>query len=145
MLLQPHPQATVAAIDGVAGHPPKRHPRGQGPFEHGLAQLRLGLEGHLIGDTRHPAARRVVGPGLGQVQVPVDQRHPTGCRIGQEDRDLAVLLLAGRAGVLALDPGRAVALLHKARLVQRQHRIGITQVLDHVVPQVVADAVGVPP
>jgi len=145
MLLQPHPQAAVAAIDGVAGHPAKRHPGGQGPLHHGLAQLRLGLEAHLIGDTGRPAARPVVGPGFGQVQVPVDQRHPTGGRIRQEDRDLAVLLFAGGAGVLALDPGRAVTLLHKARLIQHQHRIGSTQLLHDIVAQVVAHPVGVPP
>jgi hypothetical protein len=70
---------------------------------------------------------------------------PTGGRIGQEDRDLTVLLFADGAGVLALDPGRAVALLHNARLVQHQHRIKITQLLDHVVAQVIPDPVGVPP
>jgi hypothetical protein len=145
VLLQPHAQATVAAVDRVAGHPPTWHAGGQGPFEHRLAQLRLGLEAHVVGDARRPAARPVVGPRFGQVQVPVDQRDPTGCRVGQEDRNLAVLLLAGGAGVLALDPGRAVALLHKARLVQHQHRVGIPQLLNDVVAQVVADAVGVPP
>jgi hypothetical protein len=38
---------------------------------------------------------------------------PTGGRVGQEHSDLAVLLLADRPGVLALDPGRAVALFDK--------------------------------
>jgi hypothetical protein len=145
MLLQPHPQAPVAAIDRVAGHPSKWHARGDGPFEHRLAQLRLGLEGHLVGDACRPAARRVLGPGRGEVQVAVDQGDPSGCRVGQEHRDLAVLVLADRPGVLALDPGRTVALLHKARLVQHQHRLGVPQVLDHVVAQVIPDPVGVPP
>jgi hypothetical protein len=54
-------------------------------------------------------------------------------------------VLAGGAGVLALDPGRAAALLHQARLVQHQHRVGIPQLLHDIVAQVIAHPVGVPP
>jgi hypothetical protein len=145
MLLQPPAQAPVAALDRVAGHPPKRHAHGDGPLEHRLAQLRLGLEGDLVGDACRPAARRVLSPGRGQVQVAVDQGDPTGCGVGQEDRDLAVLLLADRPGVLALNPAERSPFLHNARLVQHQHRVRVPQVLGHVVAQVIADPVGVPP
>jgi hypothetical protein len=145
VLFQPHAQAAVAAVDGVAGHPSERHPGGQGALEHRLAQLRLGLEAHVLADPGRSAPGSVVGPAGRQVQVPVDERDAVWGGVGQEHRDLAVLLLAGRAGVLALHPGRAVTLLDEAGLIHHQHRVRVAQVLDDIVAQVVADPVGVPP
>ncbi len=55
---------------------------------------------------------------------------PSG--IAEKDADLAVLDAPGRAGVLALHTDRMGALLHKAGLVQHQHAIGITEVLDDI-------------
>jgi hypothetical protein len=42
-------------------------------------------------------------------------------------------------------PAERLPFLHKARLVQHQHRLGVPQVLDHVLAQVIADLIGVPP
>ena len=43
-----------------------------------------------------------------------------------------------------LHPGRLVTLLEEAGLILHQHRIRITQVLDHLGTQVVPDRVGIP-
>jgi hypothetical protein len=48
------------------------------------------------------------------------------------------------AGVLALHPDRAGALLHIPGLVQNQHRLGVGEMVDHVPAQVLAHSVGVP-
>jgi hypothetical protein len=42
-------------------------------------------------------------------------------------------------------PAERSPFLHNAGLVQHQHRLRVPQVLDHVLPEVVADPVGVPP
>src|SRR4051794_31999137 len=64
--------------------------------------------------------------------------------VAKENADLAVLDAPCRAGVLAVDPGRLGALLEKAGLIQHQDRGGVTQVLDHVGAQIIAERIGVP-
>jgi hypothetical protein len=54
---------------------------------------------------------------------------PSVSCVGQVDGDLGVVDLAGGAGVLALHPHRAGALLEIARLIHHQHRGGVTKVL----------------
>jgi hypothetical protein len=90
------------------------------------------------------AAPGVSQPPLGQVQLPVDYAMPSVGGIGQVDGDLGVVDLAGGAGVLALHPDRAGALLEVSCLVDHQHRARVTEVLDQVVAHVVADGVVVP-
>ena len=74
LLLKPDSQPSVAAVDGVAGDPPGRHPSRHGALEHGLGELGLGAEGELVGHAGLGAAGQVVGPAAGQVQLPVHQR-----------------------------------------------------------------------
>jgi hypothetical protein len=64
--------------------------------------------------------------------------------VHQVDGDLGVLDPSSGAGVLTLDPNGGRALLEISGLVHHQHRLGIAEVLDHVVAEVVADAVVVP-
>jgi len=64
--------------------------------------------------------------------------------VRQVDGDLGVVDLASGAGVLALHPDRMGALLEIPRLVHHQHRGGVTEVVDQVVANVVADPVVVP-
>src|SRR3712207_93339 len=66
------------------------------------------------------APGRVAGPALGQVEGAVDQRLPVATGVAEEHADLAVLDAARRAAVLPLHPGRLVALLEAAGLVDRQ-------------------------
>ena len=74
LLLKPDSQPSVAAVDGVAGDPPGRHPSRHGALEHGLGELGLGAEGELVGHAGLGAEGQVVGPAAGQVQLPVHQR-----------------------------------------------------------------------
>ena len=81
------------------------------------ARLRLGLKCDVVGNARLGAARGIVGPALGQIQLEVDGDVLLRRRDRQADADLAVRDLAGRAGVLALHADRVLALLEKAGVV----------------------------
>jgi hypothetical protein len=64
--------------------------------------------------------------------------------VGQVDGDLGVVDLAGGAGVLALYPDGPATLLEVAGLVNHQHRVRVSQVLDQQGAHVVAHGVVVP-
>jgi site-specific DNA recombinase len=144
VVLQPGAQAGVAAVDLIGGHPPGRHLGGHGPLQHGLGELRLGLEANTLGDVRLGAASGVGGPFLGQVQLPVDQRPPLAAGVGEEDADLAVLDAPGGPRILALHPGRLGALLEEPGLIHHQHPARVAQVLDHIGTHVITQRIGVP-
>jgi hypothetical protein len=69
---------------------------------------------------------------------------PAAAGVHQGDGDLGVLDPPGGAGVLALHPNRCRPLLEVAGLVHHQHRLGVAQVLDHVVAEVIAHLVVIP-
>ena len=106
--------------------------------------MRLGRESGPGRDMGGGHAGRVVGPGLGQVQRPIDEGVATAGHVRREHADLAVGDLAGRARVLAGHPAGRLALLEKASLVNHQHGIRLGQGLDHVVPHEVTQRVGIP-
>src|SRR5512132_2833823 len=83
-VLQPAPQGRAAAIDLLSGHPGRRHPGVQGALQHELGQLRLGPELHLPRDPPSPTPLRVVGPALGQVQLPVNEPPPLGAGVARK-------------------------------------------------------------
>jgi hypothetical protein len=58
---------------------------------------------------------------------------------------LRVLDPPGGAGVLPLHACCGGALLDVSRLIGHQHRGRVAKVLDDITPQIIADAVGVPP
>ena len=91
-----------------------------------------------------PRSGPASGPRLRQVKLPVDHGVPgPGC-ISEIDRDLGVFGAPGSTCVLALNAGRGGALLQVTGLIDDQDRIAVTEVFGDVVPQVIADAVGVP-
>ena len=120
LLVQPGPQSGVVAVGLVRGEPRHGLPAvgGQQPLEHALGQLRLGGELDLVADPGLRAAWPIVGPGLRQVQLPVDQRPPARGHVGQKHPELAVLDPARRPGVLPLHPRRAAALLQETGLIE---------------------------
>jgi hypothetical protein len=89
-------------------------------------------------------AGRIVGPGFGQIERPVDEGVTVPGHVGREHADLAVGDLAGRARVLARDAAGALALLEKAGLVEDQHGIRVGQRLQRVVAHEVAQHVRLP-
>ena len=79
--------------------------------------LRLGLEGDILGHLGLAATGIVFGPGLRQIQ-PIRHRQArimTGKR--QRHRDLAIRLLAELTAVLVRNSNRMLPLLGKARVV----------------------------
>jgi hypothetical protein len=107
-------------------------------LQHPLGQLGLGLEHYLL---RHPSlhpALRILGPLLGQIQLPVQKGLSSGAGVGEKYSDLAVLDSSCRAAVLALDSHRFGALFEKARLINHQHPLGIAQMLQDIAAQVVS-------
>jgi hypothetical protein len=109
--LQGGPQPRVGAVDLVTGDPRRWDPSVQRAHDHGRGQGRLGRKSNLVGDAGRLLAVRVAGPGLGQVQLPVDHGMPHLAGIHQIDRDLSVLDPARGAGVLALPPTVVVPFL----------------------------------
>ena len=89
-------------------------------------------------------AGRIVGPGLGQVQRPVDEGVAVPGHVGGKDPDLTVGDLAGRARVLPRHAAGGLALLEKAGLVEHQHGVLLGQALDHLVAPHIAERVGLP-
>jgi hypothetical protein len=106
--------------------------------------VRLGRKPDLVGDAGGPAAPGIIGPGSGQVQLPVDHGVPCIGGVDEVDRDLGVLDSPGGAGVLALHPSGGGALLEITGLVHHQHRLGVAEVFDNVVADVIAHLVLVP-
>lgn len=86
----------------------------------------------------------VLGPGPGQIQLPVHQGASAAAGIGGEDADLAVLGAAGGSGVLALNPGGGGALLDEAGVVDDEDPVVLAELVGDVLLQVVADVVGLP-
>ena len=67
-----------------------------------------------------------------------------GGGIGQENSYLAIFDLPRRPAVLALHPHRLGPLLQETGLVYHQYFALLAQMLHHVVPQVIANQVGIP-
>ena len=90
---------------------------------------------------RRRHARRVNGPGLRQIQSPVNESVAMARHIGGEDADLAVGDLARRASVLPANATRRLALLQETGLINHQNSIvirkGFNDILTHNVPQCV--------
>jgi hypothetical protein len=68
---------------------------GQGAQDHVAGQLALGGEGALVGDAGRSAAFPVACPGLGQVELAIDQGMAAGGGVGGEDTDLAIFCPPG--------------------------------------------------
>jgi len=142
--LQLGPQPGVGAVDLIAGHPCGRHPGVQRPRQHLPGQGRLGRKPDLGGDACRLAAVGVIDPAPGDIQLPVDHAVPSLAGVHQVDRDLGIFDAAGGTGVLTLHPHRGGALLQVPGLVDHQHRLGVTQVLDYIGAHVITHAVFVP-
>ena len=65
-------------------------------------------------------------------------------RIGQEHADLGVLDPTGGPGVLALNSDAVCSLFKVTGFVDYQNAVGVTEPVDHHLPYIVADGVGVP-
>src|SRR4051794_38926845 len=119
-------QALAASLEQVDGDPPRL------------------LEGHRLGDMALGAADRVGRPVLGQVQSAVQRRVAAGGGVGEEDADLAVVLLAQPAAPLPGHPARLAPRLGEAAGVEDQDRVRVGQDLADVVAELGHDGLVVP-
>ena len=131
-------------VDAVGRDPGERHACRDRPLDHPDGEPRLGGKGRAVGHMRLHHPRRVVCPGLRQIQRPVDEGMAAARHVGGEHSDLAIGDLARRSGVLTADTAGRAALLEEASLVDDQHRIISRQVLDDIVPHDVAQRIRVP-
>src|SRR5215210_1060409 len=145
MLLQPLAELMRAAVEGVCCHPPRWDARLESPLEHPLGQLDLVRKSHLLGNASLGPALWVVRPLLGQIQRSSDEGGTLLGGVAQKHPDLAVDCVACGARVLAANTYTLLALLQEAGLVGDEHpTLFVAQVLNDILPEVVAHEVGVP-
>src|ERR1019366_7682974 len=100
--------------------------------------------GHVRGDVALLAPHGVVDPVLGQVEPAVQGGVPLGGDVGQEDANLAVLLLAQPAAPLAGYPTTVGALFGERTGIDHNHAVRFRQLLADVPPQFGHDLLVVP-
>lgn len=137
-------EAGVLAVGGICGDPGEGERGVKGPQDHGAGEVVLGGEVPLVGDPGCSAALPVFGPGLGQIELAVDQGVPACGGVGGEGTDLAVLGPARGSGILPLHPGRGGALLDEAGVIDDQLTLRCAELLCCIGLQVIAETVGVP-
>ena len=127
---------------------PRRPPPARSSPQQAHAWSRTRAVGHM--GRRHP--RRILRPGLRQIQCAVDEGVVMPRDEGREHADLAVRDLARRPRVSTersldastTDTTGCLALLRKAGLIDSQHRVPVGQALHHIVPHDIAQRIGVP-
>src|SRR5690606_8229033 len=142
--LKPQSQAAAIAINTVAGHPRGLHAAVKGTCQHLARQGWLSGKRIVGRDARSRTAFWVVRPSLWQIEFPVDQRVAVPAGISQEDTYLAILNATSRAAVLTGNPGRVATFLQKTGLINNQHSLLITQIVEDILPQLIADTIGIP-
>lgn len=109
MFLVPDPQVVHLPVGFGGGGPEEWDLRVERAFDYGLRQHGLGRELHLAADHGVAGPVAVGGPGLEQVQLPVDETHdPT-----MKDNYPAVADV--RKQMLGLGAAHPVDILHKSR------------------------------
>ncbi len=143
--LQVAAQTAVVAVELVGGHPGGRHAGVEGAGEHPPSMGDLGRELDVVGHAGGGAAGGVVGPRLGQVQLPVDQRPsrwswrrpgtwpPGRSRSARRCRCTA----AGHPRCATPDLRSPVSSMMSTP-------VRVAQLVDHEGPQVITHGVGVP-
>src|SRR5271165_1807527 len=136
----------VAYVAGVriGGHAGPAHTPGLGLVEQGQGDLRLGLEGDLLGHMGLGTSAQVFGPVPGQVQPSRDRPAHGTFGIVAVDGDLAVAFLAQGAGVLPGDAHGALALLGEARVIEDQDAVSLAGQSEHLLDTLAVELVLVP-
>jgi len=132
------------AIDAVGCNPTERRVAGDGARDHGARHGRLGGKAGAFRHMGFGHARRIVRPGLGQIERPIDEGMTVARHIASEYPDLAIGDLARRAGILPRHAARRLALLEEAGFIDHQDGIGIDQRLQRVIANDVAQRIRIP-
>src|SRR5258707_219157 len=131
-------------VDRIGSYPLEWHSRGYRACDHSSRKLWFGRKARA---GRHVCGLQtiwIVGPFLWKIQRAIDERMAMTGNVGREDADLAVRILACRAGVWPRHTARRVALLEKAGLVDDEDGIVICQMLDDIVAHDIAQGIGIP-
>src|SRR5947209_7134980 len=102
------------------------------------------LEDHVLGDVALLAPLSIRRPVLGQVEPAVQRRVPAGGGVGEEDAELAVILLAQPTAPLPGHPTRLPPRLGEATGVEDQDRLRVGQDLTDMAAQFGHDGLVVP-
>src|SRR5471030_1157696 len=131
-------------VDGITGNPSEWYSRSYGACDHSRRELWFGRKADIGGHVCGFQAIWIVGPFLRKIQRTIDERMTVARNVGSEDADLAVRDLARRTSVLPRHSARRLALLQKAGLVDHEDRIVIRQMLDDIIADDIAQAIGIP-
>src|SRR5271165_4887706 len=143
-LLQAVQEVGIVAGVRIGGHAGPAHTPGLGLVEQGQGDLRLGLEGDLLGHMGLGTSGQVFGPVPGQVQPSRDRPAHGTFGIVAVDGDLAVAFLAQGAGVLPGDAHGALALLGEARVIEDQDAVSLAGQSEHLLDTLAVELVLVP-
>src|SRR5580698_6769068 len=141
---QPAAQLTITTINLIPGDPATGNPGIESPFQHLFAQHRLGRELDSFGNPGSTAARTILYPILGKIQLAIQQHIAPLAGITKEHSYLAVLDPSRCSAVLSLNTRRMDALLQESSLVQNQHCTRVAQLFLHILAQARPDCTGVP-
>src|SRR5579859_1658914 len=144
VLLKPAPEIGRIAIDLVSRDPGSRQTGRECALQHLSGQLRFGGKRHLLGNARFLSSLRVIHPVLGQIEPSIQEGPAFAAGVAEEDADLAVLASSRGATVLPLHPDRLPPLFQKAGLIDDEHPILLSEVLNHIRPEVIAHRIRVP-
>ncbi len=142
------PPTPAVATDG----PPNTLPRDpgsgdarvEGTREHLLRQRWLGRTGALRRHPRSLTTRFVVSPLCGEIACTIQPERALGSRMGHQDPNVAIVHTAGCPALLACDTSRLLAFFEQPRLIDDQHGLRSTAMLDHGGSQSVAEGIGIP-
>jgi len=138
------------------GHDPAdRQQGGQCSLDHAPGQFGFGLKTDHFRDMSCLPMSHVVDPIFWQVQFAIDKGMSQGGHVGEEDANLTIVHLSGRAAILLLDSGRLGAPFGKATFINDVHGIGClvsntrtlwrrVQALQSVRPQLIANPLFIP-
>ena len=116
-LRQSGAEGRIDAVAGVGQHHAARHAGGQRRLDLVKRDLRLGAEDDILRDACFGPPVRIVCPALRQIEPVGDGQARMVIGHRQAHRDLAVVLLAELAAILAGHADRMLALLGKAGVV----------------------------
>lgn len=135
---------TYDAAVNATGFLPPALPTFEAGTEHGALLLDSEVGSDRVVGLDADLRVRVGDPGLGDIQLPVDQSPVFPCCVGQKHPQLAVLHPPGGPGVLALHSGRFGTLLEKPGLIDDQHTVGLTEMPGDIGPHVIAQTLHIP-
>src|SRR5215213_5921888 len=113
----------IVAVIAIGHHAFRAHAHCPRLVEQIERDFSFGLKSNLCRHVRTPAARRMIRPGLRQIEPGGDRPGQSPLGIMAIDRQLTIANLARRAAVLPLDADRSVSFLEKSGIVKDQSRV----------------------